>query len=160
VWWKSKHLGKFMWGGFALLMFLTFVMPRVDSDRQLESPREQERPRLFDEATLDVEAHLQEGTLGEADAGLAMRLAPTLKIRQVARRGHMTLEEMEQAVELLEEFQAEIGGQSGAARETLRNHRNGLLLEAFPRLDHEATLEVLDEVREAYMEAFQWDPSG
>lgn len=144
-----------------MLLLLTFIMPRVEVGRHAESPREIQRPRLFEDEVRQVEVHLQAGTLSEVDQAVALSLAPSLKVRALSRVGSMTPREMEEAVELLEEFQIEIGAQpTRATRETMRHHRNQLLFERFQRVDADQGVVALDAVREAFLETFDVDPAG
>lgn len=157
---ESKHLSRLMWGVVALLVLAAYIFPRIDTSLQHDSPRADATPDPFAEEVVEIEQLLEAGELESIDASQALPLAPLLKARALTSAGPMTHGEMIFAAQHLMEYQPQIAAQPDRpSRETLRRHRNSLLYEELPRLDPQRGDRALDEVRQAYLEAFGVDPA-
>lgn len=156
----SPIFARLMWGLAILLVFAAFILPKVDTSLQHESPRAQATPDPFDEEVVALEEAFDAGELADVDPDHALSLATQLKARALTDAGPVTYSEMIWAAEHFDDFQPQIADQPDrASRETLRRHRNALLMETLPRLDEERTDQALNEIRRAYIEAFDVDPA-
>ena len=154
-------MSRIIWGGCAILLFLVFVVPSVDFSRQDDTPRVLGTPDPFADFVIDAEELLHNGRLAELDQDDAYRIAPLLKARALTKAGPIAPHEMEIVVEFIDEYRPQIAGQSGeGSRRALRNHRDELMLKELPRLDPEKAQAAMKEIRLAYDEAFDIDPSA
>ena len=157
---ESRHFSKIIWGAAVVLLILAVIVPNVDYSLQEDSPRADATTRPFGDSIDAMEAKLNDGRLANADPNAALAMATILKARALTAAGPMAHDEIVWAVDHLDDYQPQIADQQDRARrETVRNHRNRLLFEELPRLSPDEGSEVLNEVRRAYIEAFDVDPA-
>ncbi len=157
---NSRHFPRLIWGFAILLIIAILVIPRIDRSLQEDSPRADATPDPFAEEVVEMEEKLQGGTLSEVDEEEALAAATLLKARSLTEAGPMTPTEIIFAVDHFDDFRPQIAAQPDTpSKETLRRHRNALLFEELPRLDEERGAQALDEIRRAYLEAFEIDPA-
>lgn len=156
----SPFARRILWGATALLLLLAFIIPRLDFTPALEVAHATSRPDLFDDETIAAEALLRSDELRLLSPQEAQELLPLLKARALTASGPMTPQEIQIALEILDEYQPQIASQpTAASRATLRRHRNSLILDYLPRQDRLAAFKALDEVLQAYIQTFGHDPS-
>ena len=152
---QSRHIGRIIWAGFALLFLATVLFSQARHPDSIDPPRQIGPIDAFSPEVIAAESLLHAGELHTLSEGEARRYEFPLKVRALTSAGPMTPEEMDQIIDLFEEYRFQIQHESDPrSRQTLRNFRNRQLFEALPRLDPLQGQKALDEIHRIYQEAF------
>ncbi len=140
-----------LWTALALLVLLgALLVPLEWVDQVGDFIGEQgSETSAFAEDVARVDGALRAGEdPGVSNEELRLML-PHLQLRRMLDTGPMTAGEVNEATELLVEFNAQIASQEKeGSRQALRKQRNRELADKFPRLDDEKLSDALEELRE------------
>lgn len=157
---KSKKVSRFFWAATFFLIVAAFVVPQVDFSLQEDSPRADDATDPFAPAVHEFDRRYSDQGLESSDPQKALDFAPLIKARALTEAGPLSEVEAIETAETIEKFRPQIAEQqTEGSRAALRNHRNEQIADNLTRIEHDDAVDVLDEVRDDYIDAFGVDPS-
>ncbi|MFP4600731.1 MAG: hypothetical protein ACLFVJ_20925 [Persicimonas sp.] len=139
-----------LWTALALLVLLGALLVPMDWIDQVGDfiGEQGSETSAFAEDVARVDKSLREGEDPGASTEELRRMLPHLQVRRMLDAGPMTASEVNEATELLAEFNAQIASQKQeGSRQALRKQRNLELADKFPRLDRQKLADALAELR-------------
>lgn len=147
---KLKNLDPalMLWAGVALLLLAAIYAPISRPDIPDEAV-DIVRMDAFSPLVIEIDRKLGQGKPVALSALELRQIEPIVQSRRLLTTGPMTTVDLRVAVDVLRDFQLQLDSQEKeGSREAIRNHRNRVLSERFPRLDADKLALVLAELQD------------
>lgn len=144
---KNINPALMLWAGVALLLLAAIYAPVSRPDIPDEAV-DIVRMDAFSPRVIEIDEKLRRGEPLALSALELRQIEPIVQSRRLLTTGPMTMVDLRVAVDVLRDFQLQLDGQQGeGSREAIRNHRDRVLAERFPRLDKDKIARVLTELQ-------------